>query len=148
MRVIKFIVIHCSASDEPGQDSPQAIKDLHTSPISKLFNWGKYKTNGKGWSDIGYHFVITQDGLIHEGRPLEKIGAHVAGFNSGSIGICLTGDKVFSQAQFISLESLCSELCRKFGIEKKDILGHSELDKKKTCPNFNLHKLISGWKWF
>ena len=39
----------------------------------------------------GYHYVIKRDGQIELGRPIEKIGAHVKGYNKSSIGICYCG---------------------------------------------------------
>lgn len=42
---------------------------------------------GRGWSAIGYHFVVKRDGSIQIGRSINKTGAHVLGFNTRSIGI-------------------------------------------------------------
>ena len=41
-----------------------------------------------GWAGIGYHYYITKDGTIWEGRPDNTVGAHASGGNSDSIGIC------------------------------------------------------------
>ena len=43
--------------------------------------------NGRGWSAIGYHFVVKRDGSIQIGRDINQTGAHVGGFNARSIGI-------------------------------------------------------------
>jgi N-acetylmuramoyl-L-alanine amidase len=68
-----------------------------------------FHTQVRGWCDIGYNFVIGPDGTIYEGRwarnysPWEThtsesrsglgvMGAHVRGFNAGSIGISLMGN--------------------------------------------------------
>lgn len=69
-----------------------------------------YHTVSRGWCDIGYNFVIARDGRIFEGRwarryaPWETTptgedldgravaGAHVSGYNSGSVGISLMGN--------------------------------------------------------
>lgn len=45
-----------------------------------------------GWAGIGYHFLVRKDGSVHEGRPVETIGAHASGANSDSIGICFEGN--------------------------------------------------------
>ena len=69
------VIIHHSASP----DVPAAV--IH----------GWHLT--KGWSGLGYHFVIRADGTIEAGRPIDKIGAHAGpGVNPDSIGICLTGN--------------------------------------------------------
>lgn len=46
----------------------------------------------KGWSGIGYHYVILKDGSVEAGRPLTAVGAHAYGYNKDSIGICLVGN--------------------------------------------------------
>ena len=124
MRNINIIVVHCSDSDYLRHDNVDTIRQWHVEE--------------RGWSDIGYHYLITKDGEVHVCRPIERMGAHVVGYNKSSIGICLTGKKKFSQEQFESLRELCLELSEQFGLERFDILHHRDLDSKKTCPNFNL----------
>jgi hypothetical protein len=68
-----------------------------------------YHVHDRGWCDIGYNFVIARNGTIFEGRwardykPWEThdsedemgnavVGAHVEGFNSGSVGTSLMGN--------------------------------------------------------
>jgi N-acetylmuramoyl-L-alanine amidase len=45
-----------------------------------------------GWNDIGYNFVVGEDGNIYEGRGWSNQGAHAANWNSISIGIAIIGD--------------------------------------------------------
>jgi len=136
MRNIDLVVIHCSASDNPADDSIEALHKLHTSPRSVSIKWGEYDAHGKEWSDIGYHFFITKDGKLHKCRPLHKKGAHCLGFNSWSIGICLSGNTDFTSKQFKTLRKLREELEWYFG----ELLykPHNALNKHKTCPNFDL----------
>lgn len=148
MRRINKIIIHCSASDDPGHDNLEAIKDLHTSPLSKVLKWGKYTTNGRGWSDVGYHFFISKNGVLFNGRPENITGAHVRGHNRDSIGICLSGERDLPSAeQGKTLEQICKDLCKRYSLSKMDIIGHKDLDNKKTCPNFDVHELVSSWDW-
>ena len=76
MRLIKEIIIHCSATREGQPVSVDTIKDWHLA---------------KGWNNIGYHFYIDLDGKINKGRDIDKIGAHCKGHNRNSIGICYCG---------------------------------------------------------
>lgn len=76
MRKINHIVLHCSAT-RPGQRV--TVRDIE--------KWHK----ARGFQTIGYHYVIYPDGSIHKGRDLSQPGAHVAGNNSNSIGICYIG---------------------------------------------------------
>ena len=76
MRKINEIIIHCAATRE-GRDFT----------VEDITRWHK----ARGFATIGYHYVIYRDGSIHEGRPLEQIGAHCVGHNKHSIGICYIG---------------------------------------------------------
>ena len=89
MRKIDSIVIHCygKGTDKPKFDNVDCCRDWHTLP----------KPRGNGWSDIGYHYIITKDGAVHSCRPEAKKGAHCPKMNSRSIGICFTGDKKFTE---------------------------------------------------
>jgi hypothetical protein len=55
-----------------------------------------YHTRGRGWSDVGYNFLVDRFGTIYEGRAggltSAVIGAHALGFNTGSIGVAMIGD--------------------------------------------------------
>jgi len=132
MRKINKVVVHCSDSDHAHHDNIDAIYQWHVIE--------------RGWSDIGYHYVITKDGVIHKGRPEEKAGAHVKEHNSDSIGICLTGSKVFSTKQLASLRMLVNaDILPHHKLTHKDIYGHRDFDGSKTCPNFDVHQAIA-WR--
>lgn len=117
---IKYIVIHCSNTDE--NDSAEDIHRLHLS---------------FGWEGIGYHKIIKQNGKIENGRPEFWIGAHVYGFNDQSLGICLIGKTNFNKKQFITLKKILTQWKIKYPSAK--IVGHRDLgNTKKTCPNFDV----------
>lgn len=69
----------------------------------------RYHMEHNGWDDVGYHFLIRQDGRIEIGRSLMKKGAHAPGRNH-YIGICLTGEDKFTVAQVKSLITLLNDL--------------------------------------
>lgn len=75
-RRIDAIVIHCTAS--------KPDKDLNVEDVRKIHK-------KKGWSDIGYHYLIRLDGRIETGRDVDLIGAHVSGYNAHTIGVCYVG---------------------------------------------------------
>lgn len=131
-RKIHWVIIHCSDSDIASHDNPETIRSWH---------------HERGFSDIGYHYFLDKKGVVHSGRPEDKIGAHVRGHNSGSIGICLSGRREFTREQFESLERLLIDICKRHKLNKQDILAHHELDPSKSCPNFDLHKWLSGLEW-
>lgn len=50
-----------------------------------------YHIDGRGWCDIGYHYLITRDGQAWEGRQADRLGAHVANQNTNNLGISFVG---------------------------------------------------------
>lgn len=121
MRNINSIILHCSDSDVKSHDNTATIRKWHV--------------DERGFTDIGYHYIITKDGTIHECRPEKKAGAHAKGWNGKSLGICLTGKEMFSPDQIESLIILIKFLKKKYRGVKK-VLGHCEVSSK-TCPNFD-----------
>lgn len=118
--------------------------------VKEIRDW---HVNGNGWKDIGYHFVIRRNGKTEKGRPLEQVGAHVAGHNAGSIGICLVGgvnqddytkaENNFTQAQWKELVRLLRMLT---ALYPSSIHGHNEYDKGKACPSFDVQKWLKTVK--
>lgn len=127
MRHVEQIIVHCSASPDYMDIGANTIRQWH-----KL----------RGWSDIGYHYVVRRNGEIEKGRPDEKIGAHARGANSRSIGICWIGVNSPSPEQEKSLFSLIHFLMGKYSVTIDNVLGHSEAVKtSKTCPNLNMNRV-------
>lgn len=133
--MINKIVIHCADTF--------ADMDIGAKEIDQ---WHRQR----GWSQIGYHYVIRRSGEIEKGRPESKPGAHVAGHNTGSIGICLVGGKArgrenpcnFTRQQWTALENLVRILTIEY--PQADVLGHTDLDAGKTCPTFNVKAWAAG----
>lgn len=125
MRKIKKIVIHCS-------DSPDSL-DLGRREIDQ---WHKER----GWSGIGYHFVVRRSGVVELGRDLGKTGAHVKGHNTGSVGICWIGRTQPTQKQYKALVELSALLGSQYRVPFDEIYGHTELDPGKTCPNLDMDR--------
>jgi hypothetical protein len=112
------IVIHHSASDP--MTTAETIHKWHLD---------------KGWSGIGYNYVIRGDGEIQTGRAIDYQGAHTYGYNDDGIGICLTGNFMFApptEPQFSSLVELIRYIK---GVYKKDLLVQRHKDLNATaCP--------------
>ena len=77
MREINMIVVHCSATRCNRRYTLEQLRHDHV-----VVNQ---------WRDIGYHYYITLDGVVHPCRPVERMGAHAKGYNGHSIGICYEG---------------------------------------------------------
>lgn len=130
MRKINWLVIHCSAT-RPSMDI--GVKEIRS--------WHKRK----GWSDIGYHYVIRRDGRVEKGRPDSRAGAHVRNHNRDSLGISLVGgvnertlkpENNYTEAQWRSLERLLKTLSAKH--PKANVRGHRDFPRvAKACPCFD-----------
>ena len=129
MRNINKIIIHCSATRE-GQNIPvSTIRDWHV--------------NGRGWSDIGYHFYIDLHGDIYKGRDIAKIGAHCKGQNRNSIGICYCGGvevdgKTPKDTRTEEQENSLLAVLKTLKAMYPEAAIHSHNDfANKACPSFN-----------
>lgn len=130
---IRRIAIHCTATRE-GQDVDAAtIKRWHLK---------------QGWKDIGYHFVIGLDGMIERGRAEEIPGSHVAGFNTGSIGVVYVGGldaqgkakDTRTTEQRVAMASLIRELLAKYPGAR--VLGHRD-----HSPDLDGDGVIERHEW-
>lgn len=127
---IERIVIHCSAT-KPSQDIGAAEID----------QWHR----DKGWSRIGYNYVIRRDGSLEIGREEGAELAHAAGFNKNSIAICMVGgisehnvaEANFQSGQWITLRRLVDFFKLKY--PTAEIMGHRDLPGViKDCPSFDV----------
>ena len=111
------------------------VRRWHTTPVSQ---------GGRGWRDIGYHYLVYLDGSVHPGRPESEVGAHCKGQNQNSIGICYVGglSKDLSRPkdtrtprQREALRQLVADLKRKY--PGATLHGHREFAAK-ACPCFDV----------
>ena len=130
MRKINKIIIHCSDTPEGRDVDAAEIKHWHV--------------KGRGWSDIGYHYVVKLDGIVEVGRPIKRAGAHTIGQNLNSIGICYIGGKDKSNSVFKdtrtkrqkkALKNLIVTLKSIYGASV-EVAGHKDFAAR-ACPCFD-----------
>lgn len=130
---IKRVFLHCTATRE-GQDIDAAtIRKWHLA---------------QGWRDIGYHFVIRLDGSIEVGRPENMVGSHVAGFNTGSIGVVYVGGldaqgkgkDTRTDAQKVAMAKICKDLAKAYPGAR--FLGHRD-----ASPDLDGDGVIEKHEW-
>ena len=142
-RRIDEIIVHCTATPEGRDYTVEQIRKDHTMPV---------KLGGRGWSDIGYHYVIYRDGTTHEGRNVDVSGAHCVDHNAHSIGISYVGGvenlpgvpynklkpkDTRTDAQKSEILSLLIDLRKLY--PKAKIYGHRDFASK-ACPSFDARK--------
>lgn len=133
MRTIKYIVLHCTA----------------TQPSATVKSIQNYWKNTLKWKNPGYHFLIEANGKVNSLLPIEQVSNGVAGFNSNSIHISYIGgidkkgfpkdtrtpDQVSAQIQLIK------DLKLKF--PNAEILGHRDFPGvTKACPSFDVREWL------
>jgi N-acetylmuramoyl-L-alanine amidase len=131
---ITEIIIHCA--DTPNGDRTYDIGDID--------EWHKDRgfvrpdtTKRPHLKHVGYHYVINPDGSIAVGRSHKEIGAHAAGRNAASIGICLIGRDKYTVAAWYALADVVDDLCVAYP-RIRNIIGHNDVTSKKTCPGFKV----------
>lgn len=137
---VDTIFIHCSATRPDWM-----IGKSFVSRVAEISRWHKQR----GWTAIGYHWIIDRDGSVARGRPENNVGAHVQGHNIGSLGICLIGgfgsnendpfEKNYTPDQEASLRKLIEDI--KGRTEIKRVRGHNEVSAK-ACPGFNAGRWV------
>ncbi len=136
-RSIKFIVVHCTA----------------TQPTATLEAIKKYWKEVRGWGDVpGYHYLILRNGEIEKLLDESKISNGAHGHNPECLHLAYMGgiDKegkpldnrsdLQKQAMFDKLV----ELSERYPDAK--ILGHRDFpDVKKACPSFDVRQWLSSY---
>ena len=135
MRTINKIIIHCSATPEGRNNTIEDIDRWHRQ---------------RGFTRVGYHYVIHIDGEICEGRPEHIVGAHCYGQNQTSIGICYIGGlakdcstpkDTRTNNQKASMLQLLHHLKQKY--PNATVHGHNEFASK-DCPCFDVKNEYKG----
>ncbi len=132
MRTINEIIIHCTATIAGREVTVDDIRRWH---------------RARGFSDIGYHYLITLDGRICPGRPEAAYGAHCLGHNAHSIGVCYVGGldsdglpcDTRTPAQRNAIRQLVRLLKERF--PAASVHGHNEYARK-ACPCFDVSKEV------
>jgi N-acetylmuramoyl-L-alanine amidase len=168
-RAITTLVIHCSATSsgqrlaKPGHSAAVVIDGWH-----KARGFARQPGAAPAFNPqlpcIGYHYVIDLSGDVVTGRGEDEVGAHVAGHNANSLGICLVGgaerEARYTAAQWAALAQLVRRLRNKYNAALEDVftsvdvVGHRDLspdlnkdgkitsiDWLKTCPGFD----VAAW---
>lgn len=127
MRKIKYIVVHCTA----------------TQPHASIAAIKRYWREELKWQSPGYHYIIDAFGTAHHIHPESLPSNGVAGYNTPSIHVAYIGgidkagrpfdSRTIYQKQ--ALEELLQHLKRRY--PEAVIQGHRDFPAvKKACPSF------------
>lgn len=116
-------IVHHSAGSNTNSNYTQVVRDIYL-----------YHTQVNGWSDIGYNYLISQDGTTYAGRDpgggsQDNVrGAHFCGANSGTLGICLLGNyetATPTSQTWSSLETLLNFQLINQGLDPFETFNHA-----------------------
>lgn len=100
------------------------------------YDIGPNHISDTGCPGITYHDLIMKDGSIFHTLPYDEVSWHVGNFNSGSLAVALmykctipnSKDQLAPTEDALkSLQTHCGDLCLKYSIEPKNVVGHREL---------------------
>ena len=127
---ISKIIIHHTATTKNLDNPAQAIRDIYY-----------WHAISRGWGDIGYNYIIDQQGNIYEGRYGGDgvVGAHAGKANVGSIGIAVLGNFEESEVPEPVMQSLSALIKAKASKYHMDTMGYS-LFRSEMLPNVIGHR--------
>lgn len=122
------VIVH--HSEGPTNQTVRSIQDFHMDPAPR----------GRGWSDIGYNFLVDDAGRIYEGRGWLVVGAHATDHNTSGIGVCYLGRNAPTAAAKRSIRAVYDEACRRAGrtLARR---GHGQVNAT-SCPGSNLQAWV------
>ncbi|MBM4283592.1 MAG: hypothetical protein FJ137_23595, partial [Deltaproteobacteria bacterium] len=114
-----------------------------------------FHMDGRNYCDVGYHFLVTADGTVWEGRVADRLGAHTGGQNTNNLGISFIGcfhptadcnglgSTTPPQAMIDGAGAFLGRVVRHYGITLSlgsTYFGHRDNPSQSTsCPGNNLH---------
>jgi hypothetical protein len=142
----------CASSHAPEQITIHhtATPTIDTlSPEARLRQIQAYHMDVNGWCDIAYHFLVSRDGRLWEGRVASRVGAHVSNHNTGNAGISFIGTHTEiapTAAQIAAAARLVRGLADRYGIPlvADRLSGHRDFGTGTECPGDRLHASLGA----
>lgn len=128
----KHLIVHHAATSNSLTDYTYVVRNIYL-----------YHTQVNKWNDIGYNFLIAQDGTVFQGRDGRRLieddnvlGAHFCGKNTNTMGICLLGNYTSIPPTEKALASLTSLLSWKANKENVNPLGNAPHPQNNATASF------------
>lgn len=132
-RTVERVFIHCSASDD------ENLVGVHM--VEEIRRWHR----DRGWSDVGYHFLIDKLGGLFPGRDCDLTPAAQKGHNTATLAIMVHGHREFSDASLTALQAHCMEINEAYH-GRISFHGHCEVSAK-ACPVFEYKDVLTLDRW-
>ncbi|XP_032120843.1 peptidoglycan recognition protein 3 [Sapajus apella] len=135
------IIIHTAGTSCPVPTDCQTV----------VRNTQSFHMDTRNFCDIGYHFLVGQDGGVYEGVGWHIQGSHTYGFNDIALGIAFIGNFVEKPPNAAALEA-AQDLIQCAVVEgyltpNYLLMGHSDVVDI-LSPGKALYNIISTWPHF
>ncbi|KAM5145433.1 peptidoglycan recognition protein 1-like [Mantella aurantiaca] len=118
---------------------------------AQVRNIQNYHMNTRKWCDIGYNFLVGEDGRVYEGRGWRTVGTHARSYNPISIGISFIGSFTNRDPNSAALNAtrqlIACGVPRNFIGRNYVLKGHRNVNPT-SCPGNSLYRVIQGWPHF
>uniref|UniRef100_UPI0037E97DBE N-acetylmuramoyl-L-alanine amidase-like n=1 Tax=Semicossyphus pulcher TaxID=241346 RepID=UPI0037E97DBE len=143
---LNFLYIHHTYEpSSPCLSFPSCSRDMRSMQ--------RFHQEDRGWSDIGYSFVVGSDGYVYEGNGWNLLGTHTRGRNSMGYGVSIIGNYTATLPSRHAMDLVRHRLVRcavdggrlaaNFTIE-----GHRQVVNYTTCPGDALFSELRSWEHF
>nr|XP_058165275.1 peptidoglycan recognition protein 3 [Dasypus novemcinctus] len=135
------IIIHTAGiSCNVSMDCQIHVRDLQS-----------FHMDTQNFCDIGYHFLVGQDGGVYEGVGWHVQGSHTYGYNDIALGIAFMGNFIEKPPNAAALEAAqnliqCAEN-EGYLISNYLLVGHSDVSST-LSPGQALYNIIRTWPHF
>jgi hypothetical protein len=136
---VDFAVVHHTAgsNDYTPAEAPAVVRGIY-----------HYHTRSLGWDDIGYNVLVDRYGTVYEGRKggLDRavIGAHAAGYNTGSFGVSVMGNFDDEAPPEVAMSALADTIAWKFRLHGVDAYGSTRAPNGATVQTLTAHRDVGS----
>ncbi|MGO1452060.1 MAG: NlpC/P60 family protein [Brevibacterium yomogidense] len=151
---VKAAVVHhtAGANGYSAGDVPSILRGIYS-----------FHTQGRGWNDVGYNVLADKFGRLWEGRAggVSKavIGAHAAGYNTGSFGISVMGSYDKSAPPQKTIDAVNHAIAWKLSLDGvsaadkttlggkrvRTVIGHRDVGQT-ACPGAAFYSKMGGMR--
>jgi MYXO-CTERM domain-containing protein len=129
------ITVHHTVTPNNDSNMPARVRGIQN-----------YHMDNRGWCDIGYQFLVGQDGKVYQGRMEYLLGTHVGNNNSGNLGVSFIGTfstVVPSNGMFNAGARILRSIRDYYGItlNRTNVKGHREYNST-ACPGQELYNRL------
>lgn len=141
----RYITIHHTGTNQnPNRSAAEKLQALQKFSYTEGV-LGDGVTPKKPWPDVPYHYYITVDGTVVEGREIQYQGDSNTDYDlNGHALIVVEGNfenEKIKDIQYEKLEKLVIALAKKYKVPAEEITGHKD-QAQTTCPGEDLYKLL------